>query len=171
MHLLSHLAARKKLDYFTRHIPKASSLLEIGCGSGWVGRHVRAHGWTTYVGIDLLPPADIIGDIRRWRDLGLAAASFDVIIAFEVVEHVDCFSACYELLKPGGKLMVTTPVPHMDWAMRVLEAMGLNQRRTSPHDHLVYLDKVPLFEHRVLKTIAFLAQWGIFTKQPASLNA
>jgi predicted SAM-dependent methyltransferase len=127
---------------------------------------LKEHGWENYVGADLFPPADIVGDILKWRELGLEAESFDVILAFEVVEHVDCFDACYQLLKPGGMLMVTTPVPHMDWAMKLLERVGLNQRRTSPHDHLVYLKDVPLFEERDLKTVAFLAQWGIFVKKP-----
>jgi SAM-dependent methyltransferase len=164
---LSQYAARKKLAYFLRDVPKSAAILEIGCGGGWVGRYLKEHGWDNYVGVDLVPPADIVGDILRWRELQLCRSSFDVILAFEVVEHVDCFEACYELLKPGGRLMVTTPVPHMDWAMKTLEWLGLNQKRTSPHDHLVYLDQVPYFEGRMLKTVARLAQWGIFVKQSA----
>jgi hypothetical protein len=62
--------------------------------------------------------------------------------------------------------MVTTPVPHMDWAMKMLEWVGLNQKRTSPHDHLIYLEEAPCFEERVTKRVAFLAQWGILIKQP-----
>jgi SAM-dependent methyltransferase len=164
---LSQIAAKKKLNYFLEGIPKDARILEVGSGSGWVGRHLKQFGWHNYTGIDLQKGADIVGDIRRWRALGLKAGSFDVIFAFEVVEHVDCFKECYQLLKPGGKLMVTTPVPHMDWAMKLLEFVGLNQKRTSPHDHLVYLGDVPYFEQRTVKAVAFLAQWGIFTKQPA----
>ena len=171
MRLLSRLAAKKKIDYFTRRIPKSASILEIGSGSGWVGPYLHDHGWDNYVGIDLCPPADIVGDIRNWRELGLSGASFDVILAFEVVEHVDCFQACYDLLKPGGMLMATTPVPHMDWAMRLLELVGLNQKRTSPHDHLIYLKDAPLFEDKVVKTVAFLAQWGILIKGHAESSS
>jgi SAM-dependent methyltransferase len=166
MRLLSKLAGKKKIDYFTQRIPKEAKILEIGSGSGWVGRYLKENGWHNYVSIDLFPPADVVGDIRMWPELGLTAASFDVILAFEVVEHVDCFEACYQLLKPGGMLMVTTPVPHMDWAMKFLELVGLNQKRTSPHDHLVYLSEAPFFEERQLKTVAFLAQWGILIKKP-----
>ena len=125
---------------------------------------MRENGWTRYTGFDDVPPADVVGDIREWRELGLRPASFDVIIAFEVVEHVDCFAECFDLLKPGGRLLLTSPVPHMDWAMKLLEAMGLNQRRTSPHDHLVYFDRVAWKGERALKTVGFLAQWGVFTK-------
>jgi SAM-dependent methyltransferase len=154
------------MDYFLRDVPKSAAILEIGSGSGWVGRHLAEHGWTNYVGLDIVPPADIVGDVRNWRELNLQPASFDVIFALEVVEHIDCFQICYDLLKPGGKLMVTTPVPHMDWAMKILEFLGLNQKRTSPHDHLVYLKKVTQFESKMVKTVAFLSQWAIFTKQP-----
>lgn len=168
MPFLSRLAAKKKLAYFTQRIPKTAAVLEIGCGSGWVGRHLRENGWANYTGVDIVPPADVVGDIRAWRDLGLAPASFDAILAFEVVEHVDCFQACYDLLRPGGMLMVTTPVPSRDWVMKVLERVGLNQKRTSPHDHLIDLRAAPYFEERVLKTVAFLAQWGVLIKRPAA---
>src|SRR5437016_3427885 len=116
MPLLSRYAAGKKMEYFLRDVPKDAAILEVGSGSGWVGPYLQQHGWHNYLGLDLASPADIVGDIRDWRALNLHPDSFDVILAFEVVEHVDCFDACYELLKPGGKLMVTTPVPHMDWA-------------------------------------------------------
>jgi predicted SAM-dependent methyltransferase len=120
------------------------------------------------MGIDLRKGADIVGDIRNWKDLGLKPESFDVIIAFEVVEHVPCFQECFDLLTPGGLLMLTSPVPHMDWACWLLERLGLNQKRSSPHKHLVYFGRVPLFEPVRLRTIALMAQWGIFRKPGSS---
>jgi 2-polyprenyl-3-methyl-5-hydroxy-6-metoxy-1,4-benzoquinol methylase len=164
MAFLSDLARRRKARYFLQQIPKDARILEVGCGGGWVSRYLREQGWTQYVGLDVVPPADIVGDVREWRPLGLEGASFDVVIAFEVVEHVDCWQACHSLLKPGGRMLITTPVPHRDWVLRILEALRLNQRRTSPHDHLVYLEQVPLFERKQLQVVAGLSQWGILTK-------
>ncbi len=129
-----------------------------------MAEHLRQSGWDNYVGLDVVPPADVVGDVRDWEALGLAAGSFDVVVAFEVVEHVDCFRACYDLLKPGGQLLLTTPLPHRDWVMKILEAVGLNQRRTSPHDHLVYLDRVSEFSIKRVKVVAGLTQWGAFVK-------
>jgi SAM-dependent methyltransferase len=166
MPLLSQIAAAKKMDYFLRGVPLSAAILEIGSGNGWASRYLNQHGFHNYKGIDLVPPADIVGDIRQWKELGLSPQSFDVILAFELVEHVECFDVCYALLKPGGKLMVTTPIPHMDWAMKILETVGLNQKRTSPHDHLVYLKNVPYFEIKQIRTVACLAQWGVLMKQP-----
>ena len=132
--------------------------------TGWLGQYLKDNGWNNYTGIDINPPANIVGDIRDWRKLGLKECSFDVIIAFEVVEHVDCFKECFELLTEKGMLMLTSPVPHMDWMLKILEIVGLNQRRTSVHDHLVYLKDIPYFEDKEIKTIGFLSQWAILTK-------
>jgi SAM-dependent methyltransferase len=164
MAYLSDIARRRKVRYFLEGIPKDASILEIGSGSGWVGEHLRQHGWTSYVGLDVVPPADIVGDVRDWRQLGLRAASFDAIVAFEVIEHVDCWEACHELLKPGGRMLITTPLPHRDWVLKILESLRLNQRRTSPHDHLVYLREAPIFQQRQVRVVAGLSQWGVFAK-------
>ena len=107
MPLLSQYAQIKKIEYFLKKIPKQARILEIGGGTGWVYDYLKQNGYNHYVGIDLVPPADIVGDIRDWKNLGLKEESFDAIVAFEVVEHVNCFQECFELLKPGGVLMLT----------------------------------------------------------------
>ena len=164
MPILSEFAKKRKIKYFIEKIPKDKSVLEIGSGSGWVGKYLKDNDWTNYTGIDIVPPADIVGDIRNWNALGIKEESFDVIIAFEVVEHVDCFKECWTLLKRDGKLIITTPVPRMDWLLIVIEFFGLNQKRTSPHNNLVYLKNVNFFKYKKIKIIAFLSQWGIFIK-------
>lgn len=145
-------------------MPALSEYAQIGCGSRWVGDYLRANGWEHYVGADLVAPADIVGDIKAWRELGLRPASFDVIIASEVIEHVDLVNEAYDLLKPGGQLLLTSPVPHMDWAMKLLEFFGLNQKRTSPHSNLVYFERIPRFEPVSLRRKAALSQSGILRK-------
>lgn len=164
MPILSDIARAKKVAYFLQAIPKTARVLEVGCGSGWVGRYLKEGGWSHYKGIDLHPPADIVGDIKKWRQLGLTSESVDVIIAFEVIEHVDIIPESFELLVPGGKLMLTSPVPHRDWVMKVLEAAGLNQKRTSPHCNLVYFRDLPGFELLDYREVGGLAQWGILRK-------
>ncbi|HNR33297.1 MAG TPA: hypothetical protein PKI11_20570, partial [Candidatus Hydrogenedentes bacterium] len=80
--LLSGLARRRKFKWFFSDVPHTTRILEIGCGDCWSRDRARAAGYTNYVGLDLRPPADIVGDVRRWRDLGLQAEAFDVIAAF-----------------------------------------------------------------------------------------
>ena len=136
----------------------------MGAGDGWLGRYARANGWTNFSSLDLIPPADIVGDIRQWRSLGVELASYDAILAFEVVEHVDCFAECFDILRPGGLLLLSSPVPRMDWACKILERVGLTQRRTSPHDHLISFSRVPFFAPVEIRTKGLVSQWGVFVK-------
>jgi len=170
MPILSRIAQKKKIDFFLNQIPHQTAILEIGSGSGWVGDYLKSSGRTGYLGIDLNAPADIVGDVLQWKSLGLKAESFDFIIAFEVVEHVDIYPACEALLKPGGSLLVTTPLPHADWIMKTLESLGLNQKRTSPHSNLHYLQSTGKLERHLYRQVAGLSQWGIFKKTNAKSN-
>ncbi len=163
MPILSDYAQKKKIEFFLSPIPQDARILEIGSGTGWVGKYLRENQHAGYVGLDLVEPADIVGDIRNWRALGLEPESFDVIIAFEVVEHVNCFAECYDLLRSDGIMLVTTPVPHLDWIERILEWLRLSQKRTSPHDHLVRLESVDYFDGSIVR-FGFLDQWGILKK-------
>lgn len=166
MPAISAYAQKKKLEYFFGQIPKDAKILEVGCAEGWVGDYAKKNGWKNFVGLDIIkhPNVDIVGDVNDWQKLGLKPASFDFIIAFEVVEHGDFFKAFNALLKPGGKLFVTTPVPHMDWACKMLETLGLNQKRTSKHTHLTYLEKAPHFHLDQKQVKGFISQWGVFRK-------
>lgn len=168
MPLLSTYARKKKIDYFVKRIPKNARILEIGCAGGWLGNYFKNNGWVNYTGLDIIPPADFVGNILDWKDIGVEGQSFDVIVAFEVIEHINCFQECYDLLKPGGLLMLTSPLPCMDWLCKCLETVGLNQKRTCTHDNLVDFRKTPLFEHMEIRTIGLMAQWGIFKKPPES---
>jgi len=159
------IAREEKIAYFLPFISPGAKVLEIGSASQWFKEAALRVEGVQYTDIDLFPPADIVGSVLQWRELGLLENSFDVIVAFEVIEHVDCFAACHALLRPGGKLLLTTPVPHFDWVMKILEVLGLNQTRTSPHNNLTYLRKVNFSGKKEIKIVHFLAQWGVFTKQ------
>ena len=162
MALLEKFIRRQRVRQLLSRIQPGSRILEIGSGSGWV-RDALTSG-VTYVGLDIAPPADIVGDVRNWRSLGLSEGSFDVIIAFEVVEHVDCFRECVDLLRSGGMMLCTTPSPRWDWLLDILERIGVNQKRTSPHDHLVDLKNVPYFRNREVWHFLVLTQWAVLTK-------
>lgn len=164
MAVLSKFARQKKIEYFFKGMSLNKKILEIGCADGWLGQYLKNKGYNNYIGLDIIPPADIIGDIREWEKLGIKKESYDVIIAFEVIEHVDCFKECFDILKPGGKLMITTPLPNRDWILKIFETFHLNQKRTSPHENLTYLKNIKLFKESNIKIVGSLSQWGIFTK-------
>jgi len=163
MPLLSDYARHKKIDFLLEHLKPGDRILEIGAGAGWLGPALTRHG-AKYYSLDLNGPADFVGDIRDWKRLGVPEASFDFIVALEVVEHVPCFQEINDLLKPGGHLFATSPAPKWDWACAALESLGLSQRRSSPHDHLIDFAEIKLLEPVMIKRLCVLSQWGLFRK-------
>lgn len=171
MALISSYAQKKKLDYFFSMIDKKAKILEVGSADGWVGKYATKNGWKNFTGLDIVEPKEtkqeytfIKADINEWQKTKLKRSSYDVIIAFEVVEHGDFFQSFNQLLKPGGLLIITTPVPHMDPVCNFLEMIGLNQRRTSEHSHLIYAKDIPFFEPVEIKVKGFISQWGVLKK-------
>jgi cyclopropane fatty-acyl-phospholipid synthase-like methyltransferase len=163
--ILSSLSRRLKKQFFLNRIQPTESVLEIGCGDGWVARHLESRGVRNFLDIDSTPAAMIVGDIRDWKALGLRKESFDVIVAFEVLEHVDCMEDCFALLKPNGRLMVTSPYPPADRLLEKLEQWNLNQQRTSPHDHLTYFTETPKFAIEKMWRPLLMSQWCIFRRK------
>lgn len=99
-------------------IHQESSVLEVGCGKGafrnWLPQSIR------YTGLEFndeaVQKARAAGlDVRKQPVEEHAAAShrYDVVCAFQVLEHVEhpkqFFHACVQALKPGGTLMIAVP--------------------------------------------------------------
>lgn len=96
------------------------SIIDIGCGTGWLTAILGQFG--PAVGVEL---SDKAVEIARTRyphvtfysgnafDLDLPANSFDVAVSQEVIEHVEDPKAFIEmkwrLLKKGGYIILTTP--------------------------------------------------------------
>jgi len=99
-------------------------ILDLGCGRGWLSRSLAARG--EVLGADVTAAA-----VERARELfpglrferadveGLLAsrgeASFDLVVASEVLEHVGdgdkpaFLRGVHRLLRPGGHAILTTP--------------------------------------------------------------
>lgn len=142
------------------YIKKKHIILDLGCGDMWLTKILKSKGYRIK-GFSLEPPADIIGNVKEYR---FKKNYYDVVIALEFIEHVQCFEEIKRMLKPNGLLIVTTPVPHWDWLCLIMEKFGIFQSRGStPHKYLIYLKDIPLFKKIFTKTI-LVNQFGVFSK-------
>lgn len=105
---------------------KITSLLDIGCADGLM-LNLLSQGLaiSLSVGIDSsreLLKTNLNPDIRmiqtQAEKLPFRNEEFEVIIATAVIEHLSqptkMIQECYRLLKKGGLLIITTPVPFWD---------------------------------------------------------
>lgn len=103
-----------------RVAPAGSRVLEVGSGLGYLVHAMRQAGLDAQ-GIDVSTTAvqsacATFGQHFRAstvQDLGAEAGSFDVIVATELLEHLeypqDFVDSAMRLLRPGGHLILTTP--------------------------------------------------------------
>ena len=152
-------ANRQKLNFFLPFLKLNHKIIDFGCGSMWLTNYLRKLGYDC-IGFDIKPPADIIGDVKSYK---FAEASFDVVIALEIIEHVNCIEEIKHILKPGGLFIVSTPIPKFDLLFRIGEYFSLLQKRTSPHSNLLSIDSIP-FKLIKKKTLFGIVQCGIFQK-------
>lgn len=122
-----HRARRSIIEVLLRNAVTGTEnrILDVGAGTGATSLALRRFG--TVLGIDMSPEAMQIA-----RDRGLAVsrmdatalalpdASFDVVVALDVLEHLEDDSACVRelvrVLRPGGVLLVTVPAYKWLWS-------------------------------------------------------
>jgi ubiquinone/menaquinone biosynthesis C-methylase UbiE len=160
------LAAR--LDHLVRaarsHVPVASRVLDLGCGTGELARAMASIGM-------VVTACDISSQMLRfaaetdqdssinwvqldpgWRTLPFGEAYFDAVVAASVLEYVDdpcaVLGECARVIRPGGEILCTVPntrhpmrwLERAAWAVTpppLVEAMAALQPRISAY--MVYL--------------------------------
>lgn len=141
-----------------RHLPKEKfKLLDVGCGyNAKLLMEIRPR-LELGVGVDV----SIKTELRKFPELRfyemtfedvrpvLEKNFFDIITMISVIEHVwrplDFLRSGYELLKPGGKLIVNVPT----WLGKSFLEFSAFTLKTSPaseiDDHKMYYDKRDLW--------------------------
>lgn len=102
-------------------------ILDIGCGTGFNIEYLRSLGFDRVVGLDLSPDALAFCRSRRLTALvrgdatqaPFRAGTFDMILALDLIEHVQADEAAIQglgtLLSPGGTLVIFTPAFRFLW--------------------------------------------------------
>jgi SAM-dependent methyltransferase len=130
-HENSHWWFRWRFDMITElvdSLPKDADfrLLDAGCGTGQMTKLLERYG--NAVGLEIAPEAIAFARRRGVQNVVLgsisdppfAAGSFDLVLSLDVIEHVDndihILSSLFEIVRPGGHLIVTVPAFEALWS-------------------------------------------------------
>lgn len=162
--------AERLLPAVERHGSKGR-LLDLGCAYGFVMEVARERGWEV-AGIE---PAEAVAASAAFSlgvpvapDLfsaGLAAESFDAVLAWDVIEHLPdprrALEEVARLLRPGGVLSVVTP----DIGSLAARILGRHweEMRKMP-EHIYFFDRASLTT--LLRVVGFEpVEWGTVGKR------
>jgi SAM-dependent methyltransferase len=126
-----------------RYFPAAQSLMEVGCGSGFVLSAISdMKPWRRLVGSELHPSGLAIARKRlghRAEFIQLDARTipardvFDVIGAFDVLEHIEddvaILAAMHGAIRPKGGLALTVPQHPWLWSNTDVSAQHVRRYR------------------------------------------
>lgn len=111
------------LRYIEKYIQKEATVLDIGFGSATLLKHLSKKGHECY-GIDVYVNAKMKKDLKKKgvivskgsiTNINFGNKKFDIIFAFEVLEHLSDkdlekgIEEVYKYLKKGGYFIATTP--------------------------------------------------------------
>jgi 2-polyprenyl-3-methyl-5-hydroxy-6-metoxy-1,4-benzoquinol methylase len=120
---------RLVIQLLTKYFAQARSLLEVGCGTGFVLSGINdARSGLMLVGSDL-HPAGLAFAQRRVPDAELYQmdarhipfdSEFDVVLALDVIEHIQedeaVLTEIFKAVKPGGGAIVSVPQHPRLWS-------------------------------------------------------
>lgn len=127
------------IQKFLESLPHKQNLdvLDIGCGAGNMIHHLARYGRVRGIEVDPRPVkiAQSRGyDVRlgdATREIPFPDASFDLVTALDVIEHVDAdeniLRESYRVLRPGGRILITTPA--FQWLWSHNDELNAHKRR------------------------------------------
>lgn len=103
------------VSFVDRHLRRSSTLLDIGCGSGWSTWMFREVGHRAF-GLDLHAgrlDASVAYGAADVQQLPFRDGAFDAVAMHQVLEHLEyparALDECLRIIGPGGRLIVVGP--------------------------------------------------------------
>ena len=143
---------RRLREFISRHVPKEKGfILDVGCGNAWVAEYFCKKDYTvlsfdisqknTHDAVKNYPSENHVAVVGDVFSLPFQPEKFDCIIASEVIEHVTVpakfTETLFRALKPGGKLIVTTP-----YKEKIIYTLCVHCNRPTPRSaHLHSFDE------------------------------
>jgi SAM-dependent methyltransferase len=140
------------------HLPENAQILEIGCGTGH--NLAMLSGFGHVEGLELDDEARALSEKRLGRKVmssplpelaGVPDRHYDLIGAFDVIEHIDddhaALASIATKLKPGGTFMMTVPAHQWMWSAH--DTVNHHKRRYSRRSLKALIDGSPLQLKRI----------------------
>lgn len=144
---------RKIFLYFIEKYAKpGSKIFDFGCGSGYLVGGLQKMGYDV-CGIDFEEEAINYGFSSGVKNLKIgtgnaidyADASFDMVTAFDVLEHIKdekpSLGELFRVLKPGGKMIIS--VPAYQWLWGVQDEVSHHFRRYTINSLTFVINEFP----------------------------
>ena len=141
---VEHEEHERLRKYILAAIPaSAKNVLDVGCGGGWLAAALKNSG-RQVISMDIsdINPIKSVKNTPAPQHSGLVAdvfelpikdGSIDCIVASEIIEHVTdpgkFLGSLFAALRPGGKIIVTTP-----YNERIPESLCIHCNQLTPHN-------------------------------------
>ncbi|MBI3740653.1 MAG: class I SAM-dependent methyltransferase, partial [Chloroflexi bacterium] len=134
-----------------------AEILDVGCGAGNMIHHLARYGRVRGIEVDARPVAQAIArgyDVRQGdatRGIDFPDASFDLVTALDVIEHVDDDAAilreAHRVLRANGTLAITTPAFQALWSHN--DVLNGHKRRYAARDLRARVERAGFRVHRL----------------------